>query len=476
MKKCIVFSRVSSDHQDIVQQTDEVLAEAKKQGYRDSEIEVIEHKESAIKLDEEERIGLSHMKECIESNPIECVFVYEISRISRRPKVIYSIRDLLVSKKIQMVCLKPYMKLLEDGSLSQTASIMFSIFASLSESEMMIKKERMRRGAEHAKAMGRHAGGHIMFGYKTDKSHRYEIDPVKGPIVRRIFEEYAYKGTSMKKLARDLQEEGIFSDVKLLTAQQEIYNILHRECYCGRKNGMPAIISEELYEASCAKRKSNQLKVNNVSNMSLLKGLLYDADNGLLLSSNSALKMYYSKREKGCAVSMHIIEPFIWEYAVSLHKMMSIDGIRMLEAKMSRRMGMIFNIRAEQVRKKAEIREKIDKTEERLIMGKISEKKAEEIERMLENEIKQIEDRARELNAEFEELNKKSIELKSKGKIDIDYDNMDKQERYDAVHSVISKIMIRRPKRIWLEVKIFNKLNDEVKEFIIDCSKKCLLK
>ena len=144
MKKAVIFSRVSTQVQDIEQQTSSMLLEAKHLGYED--FVIIEQKESAIKLDEEERVGIKMLKDAIGSGDIGCVIVYEISRLSRRPKVLYSIRDWLLERNIDLVCLKPFMRVIENGKLSDAANIMFSLFAAMSESEMMIKKERLIRG------------------------------------------------------------------------------------------------------------------------------------------------------------------------------------------------------------------------------------------------------------------------------------------------------------------------------------------
>lgn len=136
MSKAIILSRVSSIQQDLTQQTEEVLKEVYKDGYSDENIIIIEDKESAIKLSEEERMGLNKIKEYINNDPtIETVYLYELSRLSRRQLVLFSIRDYLVERHIQLICLKPYFKLLDfDGTMSQTGSLMFSIFSSISES------------------------------------------------------------------------------------------------------------------------------------------------------------------------------------------------------------------------------------------------------------------------------------------------------------------------------------------------------
>ena len=476
MYRAIVFSRVSSEHQDLVQQTDEVYAEAVRNGYDKTEIIFIEQKESAIKLDEEERIGLQKLKDSINRYPIETVFVYEISRISRRPKVLYSIRDLLIERQIQLVCIKPYLKLLENGKLSQTASIMFSIFASLSESEAMLKQERCQRGVKHAKSLGKHAGGAIMFGYTTTKDHYYIIDEQEATIVKRIFNEYVYGSKSMRTLARDLQEEGFFKGIKFLTAVQEIYNILHHDCYCGRKKGMPAIISEDLYDKSVEKRKNSELKVNHTDNMALCKGILRDGKTGLLLSSNTAANMYYSKRASGVAVGMHIIEPVIWDYAVELHRKYRTADRETVIATLNRRRQMNERKNFTLEQKIKEIMLRIDKVEERLIMGKISESKADELEAALKQEANEYKARIREILADNEQISIEGNKIFESGDTELDYDNMNKEDRYEVVHSVIEKVILSRSSRYELECEIYNKLNSSISRIRINTYKKTIRK
>ena len=63
--KSIILSRVSTDSQDIKQQTDKVLAEVKKDGFSDDDIIIIEDKESGVLLSEEERNGLNKLKQYV---------------------------------------------------------------------------------------------------------------------------------------------------------------------------------------------------------------------------------------------------------------------------------------------------------------------------------------------------------------------------------------------------------------------------
>ena len=159
---------------------------------------------------------------------------------------------------------------------------------------------------------------------------------------------------------------------------------------------------------------------------------------------------------------MSKLDPPLWNIAVTLHKSLKTIGTKQLEAKLSKRIGEIFMIRGSQVEKKQDIQAKIDKIEERLILGKISEAKAEELEKSLYDEIKIIDDRATELNNEIGELGRRLDHIKKTGDTTLDYDNLNEDDRFNVTHEVFEKILVRRTSRFTLELKIYNKINDKV--------------
>ena len=69
MSKAIILSRVSTLNQDLQQQTEDVLKFAAADGYDNNNIEIIEDKESGVKLTEEDRLGLVELKRKILANP-----------------------------------------------------------------------------------------------------------------------------------------------------------------------------------------------------------------------------------------------------------------------------------------------------------------------------------------------------------------------------------------------------------------------
>ena len=87
-EKAIILSRVSSLKQDLVQQTDEVLKTVRNDGFKDNNIIIIEDKESAIKLSEEERRGLNEMKRVINEGTFLAIMIpVAIGTIINHPEI-----------------------------------------------------------------------------------------------------------------------------------------------------------------------------------------------------------------------------------------------------------------------------------------------------------------------------------------------------------------------------------------------------
>ena len=57
-KYCICFCRVSTQQQDLIQQTNSIISEADRMGYDKDHQIIIEYKESGIQLSSNERAGI----------------------------------------------------------------------------------------------------------------------------------------------------------------------------------------------------------------------------------------------------------------------------------------------------------------------------------------------------------------------------------------------------------------------------------
>lgn len=94
------------------------------------------------------------------------------------------------------------------------------------------------------------------YGYKRGKDGKYEIDPVTGPIVRRIFEEYA-SGKPMPDIIDGLNADGVRTVFGGEFKTNSIRRMIRNEKYIGvyryrdivDPDGIPPIVTPELFQA-----------------------------------------------------------------------------------------------------------------------------------------------------------------------------------------------------------------------------------
>lgn len=213
-KKVVLFVRVSTENQELDSQIEALKKSAYADGYTDDDIIIIAKKESGVKLKEAEREGLNDLKRVIERNIIDGVYLYELSRLSRDPITLYSLRDkIFKEEKIQLKCLKPSFTLLEEPDRTKfdtMGSLVFSIFGCFAEQEVIEKKERFHRGREQKALEGKFGGGRIPYGYAIDEEqdNLIVIDEEEASTIRTIFDMYE-SGYSQPRIALELQERGV---------------------------------------------------------------------------------------------------------------------------------------------------------------------------------------------------------------------------------------------------------------------------
>ena len=191
MNKAIIFSRVSTTSQEYTEQTNRLKISALRDGFSAENLVYIEEKESGIKLSEEERLGLTELKNTIVNDSISAVYIFEVSRLARTKKVLFSIEDFLVKNKVQLKIDTPSVSLLNnDGSVNDAAEMIFTLYAQMAESEMRIKKERFRNGKNRAKKEGRFMGGTVTFGFSVDADNRLIVNDAEAAVVRDIYRMY----------------------------------------------------------------------------------------------------------------------------------------------------------------------------------------------------------------------------------------------------------------------------------------------
>ena len=233
--KCVLFCRVSSSTQDWERQYESLYRKARYDDYSDEEIITIGHKESGYNLDEDERKGLEELYKELKSGEVACVYVWELSRLARRPNILYEIRDKFKEYEVQLKCEKPSFTLLDKDlkAFDSNAMLVFSIFTALAEQEIFLKKERFADGKKRNAMKGRYNGGYIPFGYYVKDDKTFGVIDEKKAIIKDIFDWYeeGYSVTNIvKKLKEEHHEEGVHFTLSF------VQNILTSEHLTGEWN------------------------------------------------------------------------------------------------------------------------------------------------------------------------------------------------------------------------------------------------
>ena len=138
------------------------------------------------------------------------------------------------------------------------AALMEGLLESMAEFYSKQLKQNIVRGMRY-NAENCYYNGHKMLGYKPEEGKKANkkilIDPDTAPIVQRIFAEYA-AGKQLQIIANELNEQGFRTVLGKQFTINSLRHILHNEAYIGTykyadiivKNGIPAIVSEELFE------------------------------------------------------------------------------------------------------------------------------------------------------------------------------------------------------------------------------------
>lgn len=268
--KCIIMSRVSTTIQELDIQEEECICMAERDGYtQDNMILIPRIGESARKVGqiitvetprgpmevELDRDGIWDMKKRIETDSsIDCVYIWEVSRLARRMDVLTPLLKYFADRKVQLrVKTNGISYLNPDKTVNPASKMTIEILGEVAEQEMNVKIERFKRSKKVMAEQGRFAGGKIPYGYSVDKEHGgvFVINEKEARIIHEIFDLYE-AGITQPCIAREFYRRGMV-DLNL----SKVNNILTNEQYTGRwmrqgwssyDRSYPVIISPEQYD------------------------------------------------------------------------------------------------------------------------------------------------------------------------------------------------------------------------------------
>lgn len=253
----VIYARYSSygqNEQSIDQQFKVCEEYCKRNGYT-----VIEHySDEAISGTTDKRPSFQRMIQDSYSQCFQYVIVYKLDRFSR---------DRYDSAHYKAMLKKNGIKVLsacENIADDPTGIILEAMLEGMAEHYSANLSQNVKRGMDANAAQCLCTGGNRTLGYNiVDK--KFVIDPLTAPTIKNIFEMYV-KGHSAPEILKYLNAQHVKSvngnDIKL----NNIYNILRNKRYAGyytykgteTKGGIPAIISEELFNKAQELLASNR--------------------------------------------------------------------------------------------------------------------------------------------------------------------------------------------------------------------------
>ena len=484
--KAILLVRVSTTVQELKDQEREVYELALKDGYSDNDIIPICEKESGIKLKEEERLGLNRLKEVVETEDVKDVYIWEVSRLARTKKVLFSMEEYFVSRRIQVTFKAPnFFRLLkEDGTLDEGADMIFTIYAQMAESEMRTKKERFKRGKDAKRKQGYYTGGCLYYGYTTDKNNKIVIHPEESEIVKMIFSMYLSEKHSYKSIAQELQDMGLFKDKSINSLLSGLRNIVLNYAYAGvpSSKGMnnsknitdgniyPAIVTKEMVD------KCREIAHNNIEKpKKVYKGYYFGRKILRCPECGKVMMAYKAQNSYKCSdcingININMADSALWNYAAQIYsdKMANLDAdkkeqytaqISLLRHKIEVANTDIIQIkeRAEKVEYKAYVEGTMDIAK--------AEKFVAELNKKIESRNKEIS----KYNSEIISLENLLLDITGDyyGEyVDI-LDIADDKVKYDIIHEVIQMATFNRIDRMMVIFTIVDYMNNEIK-YLLD--------
>lgn len=343
-KKCICFCRVSTLAQDLAAQKERVVATAIADGYREDEIAVVEGKESAIKLKEEERQTIAEMKQIIADNPsIESVYVFAIDRLARRVSVILSVKDYLTEHGINLVFLNPHKMgtlKVENGvkKEDELTNLLLMLLSYGADMEMKIKKERFQTAKNALRKQGKIASGRVLYGYVKLPDNTIGINEEEAKIIRYIYQLYLNEDISLQGVFMRLVSEGIWEkNIQSRSIGTKVRMILTNPAYCGgppkqrsvgkegivRTEKYPAIISEEIQHEVIAKLKGNKKKAKTSTKTiyygkGLVKYLLPNGKEYTMSPIRRNIQYSIKTDDLFASVNCNVIDTILWNEAMHL--------------------------------------------------------------------------------------------------------------------------------------------------------------
>ena len=298
----------------------------------------------------------------------------------------------------ELIILSPPVKLLDDvGNISPEANMLFQLFSSMAENETYLRVRRVTRGKEKKKAEGKLSSGKPIFGYTVNKDHYIIPDPKDSKIVQEIFERYANLESS-GSIGKDMWlRDALFTkSTKLISHQTYVCGILKEKRYAkiDPNSIYPAIISKELFykvQNILKSKPEHFVRKSRTQYVYPLQGFIYTDDNHVLIPSttnNRYLKLRGSGTDCPLSLNMKAVHGLT---ALILNNYLSSGVLEIDREQQMKELSTTLSNNKVKLsgidRKISSLQTEIDRINNRVIKGRMSETKRDE---MIDSAISEI--------------------------------------------------------------------------------------
>lgn len=208
--KVIIYSRVSTNHQDYKRQTEELMDYSSKMGW--IVLGTFEEKISGEK-ENQERPKLMEMITFVKNNKVDKVLCWELSRIGRNTIEVLKTIKLLTDNKISLYIKNYNIETITEGKVNPLSSFMIQILTSVSEMERTTIRQRIKSGYDSYISNGGKVGRKV--GFRKDKETiiNENTDVIKllrkGYSVRKIMVLTNRSSGTIMKIKKTLQDKDV---------------------------------------------------------------------------------------------------------------------------------------------------------------------------------------------------------------------------------------------------------------------------
>lgn len=207
MGRAVIYARISNDREGLAYGVERQVSDCAELAGRLGHEVIAIHKDndiSASRASRKTRPGYTAMLEDLESRRADVLIAYSTSRITRRPRDLESLIDIVNDTNAEVIVVVGGALNLNDHA----GRAVSRVFAAMDASEAEATAERVRRAALQRREQGRPHGGNAPTGYRYDKKDGLVVDPGPAAVVLSAFE-FVAGGGSTTGAARLLREGGI---------------------------------------------------------------------------------------------------------------------------------------------------------------------------------------------------------------------------------------------------------------------------